>query len=138
LVKSEDFTTSVKNPLFGGLGETQSCDGEFRNLGQTNVIGDGANLDNDFRRKIRGVGSLAGNTGEGNRWAVDFREEKTVEDDLVKFGIRPASQEAVEFDKQKKIRVLALWRSTVSFLDVVGRKIDTLSELYEFLASTLK
>lgn len=48
LIESQDLAASVQDALLRCLCEAESSDSEFRDHGLSDVIGDGANLDNDF------------------------------------------------------------------------------------------
>lgn len=58
LVEGDSFTAGSDNSLLGSAGEAQSGDGEFGNLRETNVISDGADLNDDFRVAVRCLGSF--------------------------------------------------------------------------------
>lgn len=82
LVKGEGLTACSDDALAGCLRETEGSDGEFWDGGQADVIGHGADLNNDLGRDIGGVGGFFGDTGEGKRGTVGLREEEAVEDSL--------------------------------------------------------
>ena len=82
LVESENLAASLQNTLLGGGGETKGSDRELGDLKQTNVIGDGADNDDDLGITLRSVLSLLHNARKGNGWAVDLGEEEAVEDGL--------------------------------------------------------
>ena len=82
LVEGEDLTTSLEDALLGGSGETEGSNRELGDLKQTNVIGDGANDDDDLRITVGRVLGLLHDAGEGNGGAVGLGEEETVEDRL--------------------------------------------------------
>ena len=82
LVESENLAASLQNTLLGGGGETKGSDRELGDLKQTNVIGDGADGDNDLRVTVRRTLGLLDDAGKGNGGTVDLGEEKAVEDRL--------------------------------------------------------
>jgi hypothetical protein len=52
LVQSQSFSASIKNALFRGSREAESSDREFGDLSHTNIVCDGSNLHDNFRREI--------------------------------------------------------------------------------------
>ena len=83
LIEGQDLTASLEDALLGGLGEAESGDGQLRDLEQTDIIGDGANNDNGLAVAVGGARGLLEDAGDGDRRAVDLREEQTVEDRLI-------------------------------------------------------
>ena len=125
LVKGENLTASVQDALASRTGEAQGRNGEFGHGQQPVVVGDSRDSNDNFARRIRVGRGLLGDAGEGDGRLVDFGEEKTAEDDLVKLSIRATSKEAVELDEKEQIRILALGGGPVTLLDVVAVEIDT-------------
>jgi hypothetical protein len=62
LVEGESLTTSSENALLGTTGESKGGNGKLGDFGQTDVISDGADLNDDFRVAVRGVGGLLGDS----------------------------------------------------------------------------
>ena len=48
LVEGENLTAGLEDALAGGRGEAEGGDGELGQFGQADVIGDGADNDDDF------------------------------------------------------------------------------------------
>lgn len=48
LIKGDNFTTSIEDALLRATGEAEGGDGELRNFHETDVVGDDADLDDDF------------------------------------------------------------------------------------------
>ena len=92
LVEGEDLTTSLEDALLGGGGDTEGGDRQLGDLKQTDVVGDGANGDNDLGVTVGRIRSLLDNAGKGNGGAVGLGEEETVED-----GLRPNGDKFVLF-----------------------------------------
>ena len=92
LVKGEDLATGLEDALLGGGGETEGGDRQLGDLKQTDVVGDGANGDNDLGVTVGRIRSLLDNAGKGNGGAVGLGEEETVED-----GLRPNGDKFVLF-----------------------------------------
>ena len=82
MVESDSLTACSDNALLGGTGESEGGDGEFWDLSQSGVVGDGADLDDDLRFAVLGVGGLLYDAAEGKRGTVVLGEEEAVEDDL--------------------------------------------------------
>lgn len=62
----------------------------------TDVIGDGADLDDDLALVVGCGGDFFCDTGEGNGRAVGLGLEETLEDDLVEGRVCSAGKETVE------------------------------------------
>ena len=96
LVQGQDFTTSVYNPLLGTASESEGGDGEFWEGGEADVVGNGANGDNDLALIGGRRRDLPGDGGEGDGRTVDFGHEEPLENDFVKACVRAAGQETVQ------------------------------------------
>ena len=48
MVKSNGFTSSLEDTLLGCASESQGSDGKFGDLSQTDIIDDGADLNDNF------------------------------------------------------------------------------------------
>ncbi len=96
LVQSQDLTTSVHDPLFCPTGESEGSDGELGEISEADVIGDGADGDNDLTLVGGRRRDLFGNGGEGYRRPIDFGHEESLQNDLVKVCVRAAGQETVQ------------------------------------------
>ena len=92
LVEGENLTAGLEDALLGGGGETEGGDRQLGDLKQTDVVGDGANGDNDLGVTVGRIRSLLDNAGKGNGGAVGLGEEETVED-----GLRPNGDKFVLF-----------------------------------------
>ena len=82
LVEGQCLASSLEDALLGGGREAEGSDGELGELEQADVIGDGADNDDDLGITLRSVLSLLHNARKGNGWAVDLGEEEAVEDGL--------------------------------------------------------
>ena len=96
LVQSQDLTASVHDPLFCPAGESEGGDGELGEMGEADVVGDGADGDNDLTLVRGRRRDLSGNGGEGDRRSIDFGHEESLQNDLVKVCVRAAGQETVQ------------------------------------------
>jgi hypothetical protein len=83
LVEGKGLTAGGDDALLRSLGESQRGDGDLGEGGHAGVIGDGADLDDDLVGQFGGIGGLFDDAGEGQRGAVVFGEEKTVQDHLI-------------------------------------------------------
>ena len=73
LVECDGLTTSSNNPGTRGGGESEGCDGDFGDVVETGVIGDGADDDDGLVGRFGVfVGDLFGDAGEGDRGSVHF------------------------------------------------------------------
>jgi len=86
LVEGKNLTTGLEDAVLGRLGESQSGDGEFGNLEETDVIGDGPDIDDGFRGEVRNVFGFFYDAREGDGRFVDLGEEKAMENDLDNMG----------------------------------------------------
>ena len=82
-VESQDFTTSLEDALLSGLGEAESGDRELGDLGQTDIVSDGADLHDDLRVAVFHIGSFCDDFREGDGGLVDLGKEEAVEDGLL-------------------------------------------------------
>jgi hypothetical protein len=82
LIEGESLTTSVEDALLGSTGEPQGGDREFWDFESSDVIGNSANDDDDFRVTLWGFFGVLDDFRERDRGLVDFGEEKAVEDGL--------------------------------------------------------
>ena len=82
LVEGDGLTTGSQDALLRRLSEPESRNRNFGDFGQTDVIGNSSDLNNDFRRQVGGAGGLFHDAGEGDGGTVDLGKEKSVEDDL--------------------------------------------------------
>lgn len=96
LVQGQDFTASAYNPLLCTTGEFEGGDGEFWDGGEADVVGNGANGDNDLTLAGGRGRDLLGDGGEGDGGTVDFGHEEPLKNDLVKVCVCAAGQETVQ------------------------------------------
>ena len=82
LVKGQDLASSLEDALLGGDREAEGGNGELGDLEQTDIVGDGADDDDDLGVTLGCVLGLLHDAGKGNGRAVDLGEEETVEDGL--------------------------------------------------------
>ena len=82
LVEGKDLTTRLQDALLGGGGEAKGSDRELGDFKQTDVVGHGADSDDDLRITVGSALGLLDDAGEGNGGAVGLGEEKAVEDRL--------------------------------------------------------
>lgn len=82
LVEREALPARVEDALPRGLREAQRGDGELGDHGEAHVVGDGADLHDDFGIALGRVGGLLGDAREGDGGLVDFGEEQAVQDGL--------------------------------------------------------
>jgi len=127
LVQSNGFATSGDDPFLGTPGESQSSDCHLGDRGETNIVGDGANLNDNFTLKIGVGGGFLGDAREGKRWAVSLGEEKATEDGLVERRISSPSQEPIELHQEKQVGVFALRGGSLALLDVMLLDVNTLN-----------
>ena len=81
LVEGEAFTAGLEDALARGLGEAEGGDRELGDFDQTDIVGDGADDDDDLAVAASVVGLLC-DAREGEGRAVDLGEEEAVEDGL--------------------------------------------------------
>lgn len=82
LVEGQGLATSLEDTLLGGPGEAEGGNGQLGDLKQTDVVSDSSDDNDGLGIALRSTGGLLEDAGEGDRGAVDLREEKTVEDRL--------------------------------------------------------
>ena len=82
LVEGQSLAASLQDALLGGLGEAEGRNSQLGDLKQTDVIGDGSDDNDGLGIAVSSAGGLLENAGEGDRRAVDLREEETVENRL--------------------------------------------------------
>jgi len=100
LVQGQNFTTSVYNSLLCTASEPERGDGEFGEDGEADVVGDGADCDNDLILAGGTCGELLGDGGEGDGRTVDFGHEEPLEDDFVEVCVCAAGQETIQLQKE--------------------------------------
>lgn len=86
LVEGEDLAAGLEDALPGRGGEAEGGDRELRDDAQTDIVGDGADDDDDLGLAVRGASGLCGDAGQGDGRAVDLGEEETMEDGLYSEG----------------------------------------------------
>jgi hypothetical protein len=84
LVKGDGLTASRDDALLGSTSETESSNRDLRDLSQPGVVGDGADLDDDFGFTVLGVGGLLYDAREGKGCTVVLGQEESVEDNLIR------------------------------------------------------
>lgn len=88
LVEGQSFATGGDNAGAGSSGESESSDGDLRNLQETVVIGDSTNDDDGLSLGV--LVDLTLDTREGDGRSVDAGHEEAAQDNLVEAGIRSA------------------------------------------------
>lgn len=83
LIQSDNFSTSLLNSLTSSLGDSQCSNAQLGNFQHTNIICDSSNNDYCFSGVFRGMGELAVDEADGDRWAVDAGLKETFENGLV-------------------------------------------------------
>ncbi|RUP48714.1 hypothetical protein BC936DRAFT_144124 [Jimgerdemannia flammicorona] len=102
LVKGDDLAAGLKDAGLSGLGHTESRKGDFGNLAQAVIVGDGADNDCDLVRT--GVLDVTGDPRDGDRGTVDAGHEKALEDHLVEGRVSTAGEEPIElWDKDSEL-----------------------------------
>lgn len=96
LIQGQDFTTSVHNPLLCTASESEGGDSEFGEGGQADVVGDGADGDDNLALDGGTCRDLFSDGGKGDRRTVDFGHEEPLENDFVKACVCATGQEAVQ------------------------------------------
>lgn len=100
LLEREGLAAGGGDAGTGGGGEAQGGDGEGLaggEGGQTDVVGDGADEDEDLVGRLSAAaGLLLDEAGERERGPVDLGLEEAAEDDAVEACVRAAGEEAVE------------------------------------------
>lgn len=84
LIQCDRLASGSNNPGTRGGGESESGDSDFGDGEQTDIVGDGADYDDDL---AFGLGVCLADelvdAGKGDWGAVDFGHEEAVEDDFV-------------------------------------------------------
>ena len=78
LVQSQDFTTSVHDPLFCPAGESEGGDGELGDISEADVVSDGADADNDLTLVGGRRRDLSCDCGEGDGRTIDLGHEESL------------------------------------------------------------
>lgn len=73
LVESKRFSTGLQDTFLGTLGKAKGSDRELGDFQQADVICDGADLNDGFRRTILNLFCILYDTREGDRGTVDLR-----------------------------------------------------------------
>ena len=110
-------TSSLQNPLTGLLCDSEGADGHLGDVEDPEVVGDGSDDDGGLVT-VTGLLHVTGQTGDGERRAVDLAHEQALEHGLVEVRVGAARQEAVELHQELKVHVLRLGRLAV--LDLVA------------------
>ena len=95
LIQGDALSSSSKDPGSGRFGELQSADWHLGHLIFPHVISDGSHYNCDLPR-VSLSGQLALQPTDGYRWSVDFAHEKSLQDDLVEFGVGSPGQVSIE------------------------------------------
>ena len=85
LIEGEDLAAGLEDALPGSGGEAEGGDRELGDFDQTDIVGDGADDDDDLAVAASVVGLLC-DAREGEGRAVDLGEEEAVEDGLYSEG----------------------------------------------------
>ena len=104
LVEGHALATGLGDSSSGGLGESESGNGELGDLKHSLVVGDGGN-DNDGSVTV--LSEVLHKLGQGERWSVNSGGNKSAEDSLAELRISPSGQELVEFHEEVVVEVLA-------------------------------
>lgn len=110
LVQSQDFTTSVHDPLFCPAGKSEGGDGDLGEMSEADVVGDSADGDNNLTLVGGTRRDLSGNGGEGDGRTIDFGHEESLQNDFVKVCVRAAGQETVQL-QDRSACVLTVYTS---------------------------
>merc|ERR1719370_1254387 len=107
LVKGDDFTSSLENPLASLLSDAEGTQSHLGNVKDPQIVGDGANTDS----KLVSVALLLQvphQAGQRKWGTVDLAHEEPPQDDLVELSIGPPCQEPVELDEKPQVDILGL------------------------------
>jgi hypothetical protein len=81
LIQSQALTTGSKDAGAGGGGETESGNGDLRDLEEAVVVGDGTN-DNDGLAGLVALGDLGLDARKGHRGLVNAGHKQAAQDNL--------------------------------------------------------
>lgn len=86
LVQGDSLTTSLDDSSLGRGGESQSGDGDLRDIQQSDVVGDGTNNNDSL---VSSTLLLQGHvdSGKRHRRSVDLGQEQRSQDNLVEWSI---------------------------------------------------
>lgn len=120
LVEGDDLAASLCDTLASLLGDTEGTDAQFRDLEQTQIIGDGSHDDGNVAFGGLTVLQQADDALQRDHRAIDFAHKQTLQDDLVELLVCTAVQEAVQLKEIKKTLISTGLGNFVDVLD--GRR----------------
>lgn len=118
MIECQHFSASLGDSLASAFGDAECANSQFGDLEKTQVIGDGANNDDDVA--FLGLAGLDQATDALKRddWSVDARHKQTLQDDFVELLVSTAVQEAVQLKVKNERELLDLCNFV--FLSNVG------------------
>lgn len=93
LIQSDALTTSLDDSSSGSLGESQSSNGQLRDLQQALIISDGTN--NNSGLAILAV-HVSGKSGDGNRGVINSGHSQSLDNGSSELGLSTSGQETVD------------------------------------------
>jgi len=103
LVESHALAASLEDAGTGASGEAEGADGQLRELGDADIVSDGADKNGDLRLL---ASHELGDATDRERRAVDLRHVQALEHDRVEAGVSAAGEEAVELNQERDVHVV--------------------------------
>lgn len=126
LVEGDALTSGLCDSSSGGRGKSQGGDGEFWDVDQSVVVGDGSD-DGDGSLGLGGIlriRDLSGNVGDRDGRSVDLGHEQSSEDDLVELRVRSSGEESIQLDEKLQVYIVGFRSGSLTLLDVY-RHVNT-------------
>ena len=103
LIQGQDLTTGCNDASTSGGSEAESRNAELWDGQETVVIGYSTNDDNGL--VVRLLGSVGGNSRDGNWRSVDAGHKKSAEDNLVEGGVGSACSQIIRSESEGGDRI---------------------------------
>lgn len=84
MIKSQHLSTGIQDAFLCSACETESSDADLGDFDETDVVCNGADLDDDLVDSVGEVVGFCYDFGKGHGCAVGLGEEETAEDNLFK------------------------------------------------------
>lgn len=100
LIQSDALTTSLDDSGSGSLGESQSSNGQLRDLQQALIISDGTN--NNSGLAILAI-HVSGKSGDGNRRVINSGHSQSLDNGGSELGLSTSGQETEDNNHQPSL-----------------------------------
>jgi len=124
LIEGEHFSTGLENAFAGAGGHVHGAKRQLGYLHQTKIVGHGSHHHGGLSIAAWLL-HHARNSRDRHGRPIDAAHVKTLQDDLVELGFRPAGQEPVELDQQTQVDVLAFRLRSSGLSHILVTDIDS-------------